>query len=160
MRLKNYDIHCYRGEQFTLDFEVINDDGSPYILAKGLDWVILFTISSVRYPSEEDIVEIYELDLSDVPTFETTQPISIDDFKTAPDENAVYYNGNEYKYYDEGDWIDYKLRITLAFTSEQTKNWLEQRYLYSIKLISKDGNNCTIILEPHNLYVGSDRTEV
>ena len=64
-------------------------------------------------------------------------------------DDAVFYiedkNGNRvYKYYDtntDGNdayigWSNYKCKIVKAFTNEDTKEWIEQSYVYSIQLVS------------------------
>ena len=177
MRLLNFDIHCYRGESFTLDMSIVNDDRSPYVLSNADDWEIHFVISSCRYPQDDDIVTVYKLDLSQMPKFEVTQSLKIDTTDIWPpvehstlndegyDDYSTYYvqgsDGTKHYYmYVSGTYVEYDFPIILHFKSTDTANWIEQRYFYSIKLISKNNENCTILLEPHNLYVHSDRTEV
>jgi hypothetical protein len=86
MEIHNNDIRCYAGESFTLDFDIRNQDGSPYILWSGYDnndeklleqMFILFTISD----DKDNIVKRYWLDcniaygeLDDLfPRFDSTQ---------------------------------------------------------------------------------------
>lgn len=176
MRLKNYDIYCYQGETFSLDFSIINEDGGPYVVSnKMLNAKLLLTISSTRYSQKDDVVERYWLDLTNLPKFYNTTAVKLETFDKLPDgwtaDEAIYYVEDEfgnktYKYYDnEGNWKDYDFRITFGFTSEQTNNWIEQRYLYSIKLVDGEKDlqktlkfeECTIVLEPHNIFVQSDR---
>lgn len=63
-------------------------------------------------------------------------------------DDCVFYveddEGNRtYKYWDDsvvnGDrvgWLNYKCKITKAFSQEDTREWVEQSYTYSIKLVS------------------------
>ncbi len=64
-------------------------------------------------------------------------------------DDAVFYiedkNGNRvYKYYNTNTdsngnyigWSNYECRIVKAFTNEDTREWVEQSYVYSIQLVS------------------------
>lgn len=56
-------------------------------------------------------------------------------------DQCVFYieddNGNRtYKYYDGTSWNDYICKIILPITQQDTKNWIEQSYVYSIQLVS------------------------
>jgi hypothetical protein len=90
MEIHNNDITCYRGESFTLDFDVRNQDGSPFVLWSGYnesgdqllkDPYILFKISSDN-SKDDDIVYKYWLncnklsgELDDLfPRFDITVP--------------------------------------------------------------------------------------
>lgn len=178
MRLKNYDIHCYRGESFTLDFDVVNDDGSPYIVSNQMkDAHILLNISSTKYQQDDNIAERYWINLNEepnkLPKFYTTIPLKLTSFDTIykeeyPDhtaDDAVYYVENDdgsktYKYYDanSGEYKDYSFRVIIPFRTSNTIKWTEQRYYYSILLVDRKSayEDSIVLLEPHDLFVQSE----
>jgi hypothetical protein len=52
------------------------------------------------------------------------------------ERSFVYYNeGEGYKYYDKG-WKNYEFRFIKRFSTEDTKEWNAQNYLYSIQLVA------------------------
>ena len=72
-----------------------------------------------------------------------------DTYVTYVPDDAVFYiedeNGNRvYKYYNTNTdsngsyigWSNYECRIVKAFTNEDTREWIEQSYVYSIQLVS------------------------
>ena len=57
------------------------------------------------------------------------------------DDCVFYVEDNEgnrtYKYWDiSRGWLNYKCKITKAFSQEDTREWAEQSYTYSINLVS------------------------
>lgn len=133
MRMNGFDIYCYRGESFTLDFDIVNNDGSPYILpavqfssASGNErlnyheYYLLISIAPKRNNSYEKVVDRTWLSCNDIPIFKCTVPLEVRSFdegwppyrpdgtKYAEDllEGVYYTNVNgvkTYKYYDEND---------------------------------------------------------
>lgn len=59
--------------------------------------------------------------------------------RTINADDCVFYvtdgENVQYKYYDNG-WKDYVCRLTLPISQDVTKDWIEQSYVYSIKLVS------------------------
>ncbi len=56
---------------------------------------------------------------------------------TGIEDSHVYYNkGEGYKYFDNGEWKDYEFRFVKRFSSDDTRNWTSQNYLYSIQLVA------------------------
>lgn len=70
------------------------------------------------------------------------------------DNYAVFTDGNEYKYWRESDerWIDYECRLVKAFTSQDTKEFIAQNYLYSIQLVFGT-NTRDYLLSLANIYL-------
>lgn len=169
MIMKNFDIYCHRGEVFTLDFNVVNNNGSPYVLGKPNDYdaadkqrhFILISIASNRYEQSGRYVKNIWLDLSQFPKFKHTTILPVKDFGEFPPINpntnakygakgewlsdeAVYYldgvNGRVYKYHDGGSYKNYEFRIVFNFDYNITNEWVEQNYTYSIQLLSGELN--------------------
>lgn len=56
---------------------------------------------------------------------------------TGIEDSHVYYNkGEGYKYFNNGEWKDYEFRFVKRFSSDDTRNWTSQNYLYSIQLVA------------------------
>ena len=150
MRNLNYELIINRNETFTLDFEIVNQDGSPYIVSKYLkNPHVLITISSVNKLSKPYVCN-YWLKLNELPKFEYTQPVEVDDFDNYPfvneDEHltgdvAVFVKTNAdgtkiYKYWKNGEYYDYSFRIVKRFSVEDTSVLTAQNYEYTIKLVT------------------------
>lgn len=158
MKTYNNELSVTRGESFTLDFEVKNPDGSPYIVSSRLlnpHWLI--TVANSRYNQLNRYLLNKWLKVNDL-GFISTNAIKYDgDFadNTYPDtaygdnsgyaNAAVYYNDAGYKYFKftnpgdtahQGMWVDYKApRIIVPYDSDETALWTEQDYLYNIALV-------------------------
>lgn len=54
--------------------------------------------------------------------------------------DAVFYKTNgdktEYKFFNGTSWVTYNCRIIKTFSSSDTIEWVEQNYIYSIRLVS------------------------
>lgn len=160
MRTYNNELAVTRGESFTLDFLIKNPDGSPYIVSSELtnpQWLI--TVANTRYTQTNRYVHNTWLAV-DVLRFHSTTPVKIESFdsNTHPDfeygdaatydNSAVYTDGVLYKYwkYNEpvdaaksGTWVEYEApRLIVPYTSDVTREWTEQEYLYSIALVDSD----------------------
>ena len=65
MKLLGDDIYIQRGETFSLDFEITNEHGDPYMLFKG--WrnpYLAITITAALYEQKGDFRQTYWLDLN------------------------------------------------------------------------------------------------
>lgn len=53
------------------------------------------------------------------------------------ENDTMFYSSkdNSYKYFKDGKYYDYECRLIIPFTSDITKEWVEQNYLYSIDLV-------------------------
>lgn len=141
MQLKGNEMTVSRGETFTIDRTIINRDGSPFVISS--EWnnpYILITVSSSSYNQENRYVLNIWLSLKDIPAFHNT---TILEAKSENDieAGAVYYYNGKYVYLsnikDGNNMLEeYSLRIIYPFTHEITKEWVEQSYLYSIRLVA------------------------
>lgn len=141
MQLKGNEMTVTRGETFTIDRTIVNRDGSPFVISS--EWnnpYILITVSSSSYNQENRYVLNVWLSLKDVPVFHNT---TILEAKTEDDIDfdALYSYNGKYVYLSkvvDGNKIleEYSLRIIYPFTHEITKDWVEQSYLYSIRLVA------------------------
>ena len=203
------DVYIQRGENWSLDFQVTNTKGEPYMLFK--KWrhpYLAITVTAARYSQKGDYRHTWWLDLeqryvennsgelvlSPMKKFISTEALYIEgsDFSAQEvistygvdaggrivlDEtsdfditNYLFYidpdnDGNRvYKYllsYDVSDgaitnetWSDpYDFRIIKSF---DTKEWVEQGYLFDIKVLTGD----TIEESMHDYMLEEDYTGV
>lgn len=177
MKTYRNEITVRRNESFTIDRFIVNRDGSPYVISSELHnpW-FLITVASTNYNQKERYVKNYWLSTEEIPKFLITQiEEKTTDWNALPYPNdntydRVYHHKGEYKYYtnksNEGiTWNDYDCRIVKTFTPEDTSEWVEQSYQYSIRLVSGEFNAneppvkidyFVDILEPTKLTVLSD----
>lgn len=159
MRLRGNEMICHRGETFTIDRSIRNRDGSPFIVSSEYDNpYLLITVSSTRYDVPNRYCANWWLDLTNLPRFLYTRPKQITSFNVTqvideePGEYLYYvdeYGKREYKYFDENnEWHDYDFRIVHHFTNPVTREWVEQSYVYSIRLVA--GQSMQSYIE--NLY--------
>lgn len=106
MRLKGTDLTVYTGEQFTLDFIVRNEDGTPYVIpSQYTDPYILLTVTSSNYQqvgryrremwlSCKNYPKFFE---TDIKTFANINSFNIDNEPVAT-AYRLYKIGTEYKY--------------------------------------------------------------
>lgn len=159
-----------RGETFTIDRTVVNRDGSPFIVSSEYENpYILISVASTKYNQQNRYLVNWWLSLDDLlsqdgskgmmPRFPNTRVKEINSINNtseyANDEpmEFVYHDKQtgEYKYlkeYNVGEtalFEDYEFRIIHSFTHDITKDWVEQSYVYSIRLVAgtKSDNNST-----------------
>ena len=67
MKILGNEIYIQRGENWTIDFEVKNDDGDPYMILKSIQKnpYIAITVTAARYEQQGDFRKTYWLDLTD-----------------------------------------------------------------------------------------------
>lgn len=151
MILNGNEMTVYRGETFTIDRTIVNRDNSPFIVSSEYNNpYILLTITSTKYNQENRYLANWWLDLTDLPRFPNTVVKEISSVNSASeyadDEpmQFVYHDNKTGKYqylkeYNVGEdalFEDYEFRIIHAFTHDITKDWVEQTYLYSIRLVA------------------------
>ena len=185
MRTLGNEIYLQRGEIWSLDFEVTNGKGDPFMLFK--EWknpYLVITVSAARYEQKGDFRKSWWLDLNNrwveqeggtfdiVPMkrfietnalyienhdiaeiLETYTKITANGDLTLPFDitNYLFFDDNNadnkrtYKYVkdyvvEEGnivseEWEEYNFRIIKQFN---TKDWVEQNYLFDIKILAGD----------------------
>lgn len=178
----NNEIEIYRGEQFTLDFTVVNSDNSPFILSDQYENpYLVITFSSTRQAQDGKFVLNEWLDLSNMPSFYVTQalPALYDDLfgndtlypprdpegiQYSDEETAVYFcmqnDEVKYRYYDPNvqAYKDYNMRIQVPFSAQDTEIFTERNYEYGISL--KCGNTIDeYIADLYTKYVKPIRAE-
>jgi hypothetical protein len=146
MKLRGKEIIVHRGETFTLDMNIKNRDGSPFIIDKTIiNPYLLISVSSSKYSQSNRYLSNWWLDLSHIKKFSSTIPVKIDEFaqdRLAADEGDgehtyVYTDGKgNYKYWDGSNFIDYSLRVVKAFVYNETKEWVSRSYDYSVTFIA------------------------
>ena len=144
-----------RGEPFTLDFNVTNEDGSPYVLGNLLNPYLLITIASSKYKQDNRLIKKLWIPLTGYKKFKNTQivpAIEFDQFPPInPNTNLLYTDdyyenvfsandeeGERYVYYDmdEMKYVDYEFRVIVAIDRTITSELVDQEYTYSVKLLS------------------------
>lgn len=159
MRLFGNDIYVQSGERFSLDFEVTNEKGDPYMLFnKWENPYLAITIASARYEQPGDFRRTYWLDLVNFKRFISTEALPVTAFSIADvisaypnikDEAAndfdvtnylfsVSDNGKKtYKHVERDGtaevWTEYAFRIVKHFT---TRDMIEQSYLLDMKVLA------------------------
>lgn len=146
MKLRGKEIIVHRGETFTLDMNIKNRDGSPFIIDSAIvNPYLLISVASSKYSQSKRYLSNWWLDLSNIDKFSSTIPVKISDFRQdllASDEgvnNYLYTDGKgTYKYWDSTSktFKEYSFRVTKAFTYDITKEWVSRSYDYSITFIA------------------------
>lgn len=150
MTLKGNEMVVHRGETFTIDRLVQNRDGSPFIISsKYKNPYLLLTVTSAKYSQENRYLANWWLSLKDMPRFPNTivkDVTNLNHMSQYMDDSPMEYvyhdlSTGEYKYmkeYNVGEvaiFEPYECRILHHFTHDITKNWVEQSYSYSIRLV-------------------------
>ena len=93
MRSSNAELTIYRNENFTIDRTLVNKDGSPFLISKGLpNPYLLITINSSKYKQNNQNKINYFLPLIDFPRFNFTNVVPITDLKNV-DGEELYPDG-------------------------------------------------------------------
>lgn len=175
MKTLGNDKYIQRGETWSLDFQVTNEKGDPFMLLK--EWLnpyLAITVTAARYAQLGDFRKTWWLDMSQryveqfdgsyllvpVKKFTSTEAlyvsehtieavlaayeqIVLDNESLFDIKNFLFYtdplmDGNRvYKYVDMYTedtevWEEYSFRIIKNF---DTRDWVEQTYLYDIKVL-------------------------
>lgn len=148
MILYNNEITVHRGESFTLERSVVNQDGSPYIVSSAeKNPYIAITVAAARYDQTGRYEHTWWLSLKDFPRFKHTIVKDIDNYDgQSPDAaNDYLYNVNgDYRYWDGSKYVPYAFSFVKMFDTDTTNEWVEQNYLYDIKHVY--GNNTRDLL--------------
>lgn len=106
MRMVGNEVYIQRGENFTLDFQVADELGNPFVVYN--EWrhpYLAITITAARYPQDGDMRRTYWLDLSkrwvadvngtlteeNLKSFVSTQPLYMPTYPFTVEDIAAYY---------------------------------------------------------------------
>ena len=94
MKTNGNEITVFRGEEFTIHKEIVNRDGSPFIVSDSLKnpcWLI--SVANTLRPQEGRVVRNYYLPINR--SFQLTVPFNIKDVKTSPNGDVSMYESFE-----------------------------------------------------------------
>lgn len=158
-------IQVERGESWSYDVYFQNRDGSPFIVSSQLqNAYILVTVASSKYTQNGRYIANFWNKVSDgYPTFYSTQVFELtgETIPTPQDgldgdtkaiilslaDKGVDYsnfcvykwvdaNGEaQYKYWNGVEYEDYDFHFVQAFPTDITQEWIEQSYVFAIKLL-------------------------
>ena len=170
MRMYGNDIEIVRGESFTIDKLLVNEDGSPYIvgnlnnpkwriivndaeygkavLAYELDVFKKFTYSipikltDLGYKSFDDVKSLTVVDGTSYVGF---AQVSGETIGYEPDD-AVFYINDDYRYWDKNSngWKKYECSIIKSFLSVHT-DLPPKTYYWGILLVDDSGTILNIL---------------
>lgn len=167
MRVYADRIQVERGEEWTYDVYFRNRDGSPYIVSNQLtNPYILVTIASSKYTQNGRYIANFWNNVTEAyKTFYCTQPIELSGTTMPTPANglspeiqaditaknqtystyAVYKwvdpNGvAQYKYWTGTTYEDYDFHFVMTFPTDITNEWIEQNYVFGIKLVGGIAN--------------------
>lgn len=148
MKMLGDKIVIQRGETFTYRKEVVEQDGSPFVLPKLTNPYLLISITSDRYFQGKRISYNYYIDLSTYPQFDEPYPLFFPD-NVLPDEipeghaadYAVWYlitdsGEREYYYWNNDQFEIYSFAIEKTFNAYDTFKWTDRLYTYEIRIVS------------------------
>ena len=156
MIIKGNDMIVQRGETFTIDRSIVNNDGSPFVVSSAYNNpYLLLTVSSTKYNQQNRYTVNWWLNLNEMydengnliklPRFNSTRIKTIPNVQDTvnfddPPLEYLYYDKSENRYvYFEDDiytFKEYDFRFIHHFIHNITKDWIEQNYVYSIRLVS------------------------
>lgn len=128
MKLLGDDVYIQRGETWSLDFDVTNKKGDPYMLLK--NWrnpYLAITVTAARYEQEGDFRRTYWLDLSKKWQELQDGSMQLVPFKKFISTEALSLPNNSFSILDAIDWYGTANggKIVLDETSDfDIKNYL------------------------------------
>lgn len=163
MRVYADRIQVERGESWSYDVYFQNRDGSPFIVSSQLqNAYILVTVASSKYTQNGRYIANFWNKVSDGhPTFYSTQVFELTGETMPTPENGLspeiqadiaakgctFSNYCVYKWVDANGvaqykrWTgtayeDYDFHFVITFPTDITLEWIEQNYVFGIKLLS------------------------
>ena len=92
MRMNGNEITIQRGEAFTIDKVLINEDGSPYIVPYDIyDARLVLRISNSKYQTDKRYVKEYTI--RDFERLETEMTVNLKEILSSPSGEPCYPNG-------------------------------------------------------------------
>ncbi len=146
-------LYITRGETFVLGRSVCKSNGyTPYVLSSNVqNPYIVITVQSDNFKADGSYKHTFWLDISDYLRFTitnvvplTTALLSNSDIGCGTAQYCVYEVPDDnqdsgYAYYYSADGknlTEYEgFNFKKVFTAQETSEWIEQQYLYNIKLI-------------------------
>lgn len=143
MKIIGNKIIITRGEQFSLQFDIRDREGAPYVPLVDPDdseSYVEITVASALYPQAERYKRRYWINQDNTIKFQSKDIVIKPSQNPSSAYQNVYYEVNEdgsreYFYWNGTSYVDYDFVIYNDFPSTDTQDWLEQRYLYEIKYI-------------------------
>lgn len=144
MQINGTDISVHRGEMFSIDYVLVNRNGTPYIFPKSntiTNPYFLITVASTKYYQDGRYLKNWWLKIPESMLFENTNPVPKPNGQPTVSPNAaVYYSTNEsgevvYERWNGSSFEPYMCRIVKTFTTEETLEWTAQSYVYSISYV-------------------------
>lgn len=157
MFLKGMDVRVKRGETFTLEFEVLNNDGTPHILYKEfINPYICIALRSNAYTQSGEVIRNYWLPLNNIPNFEITEylPIAsntqyppneyadsswaIAEAERPTGQMAVFVYNGDYVYYNINtqSYEPYNFVVSKVFVPSDTQDLTDINYVYDVYICS------------------------
>lgn len=141
IRITNKEIHIPRGDTATLQFEILNKKGEPYIMPKDMvNPAIIFAVSkktaSLRLTDELLIAKYF-------PIYKYQDNYQFNDNILPESEdkgqkNQVFAaNDGTFYYYPQNstDKVPYRFVITVQFTPDDTNRLVNNTYRYNVMLV-------------------------
>lgn len=97
MKILGDDVYIQRGENWSLDFEVTTEDGTPYTILK--EWknpFLAISVTAARYSQEGDYRHTWWLDLSQRYVEQNDGTLEIEPLKKFISTEALYLEGDDF----------------------------------------------------------------
>lgn len=161
-------IKAYRGETFTIDKVIRNQDGTPFVISNELQNPhFLISVSNTKYSQENRFVRNYWLSLEDFPKFTMTRPLdtkyienwsrdlvpTIADGDVELDDAAYLFIGMSACHIDGGsyDLVNDMVNETTANISGNFK-WNYPYGMFFATILTQQNNNVENINIPVKLF--------
>ena len=166
MKWYGNDIYCKRGEVFSLDCSIVNDDGTPFRISTLLENAfLLITVASTVY--KEDGRYLYRgwVNLADFPKVDDMTILDVDKLPEGNDlirNRLLRYDGKYYIYNDnDAKYVEYGFRLVHTFDRTITKDWIDRTYSCELSILSGTLNEAyEQALKDGVQYVGVPITDV
>lgn len=162
MRIYRDRIEVERGETWTYDVDIVNNDGSPFVISnKFVNPYFLLTVSYTKYSMHGRYLKNYWCPVDDTYLrFYVTTPIELANQTMSPSQAltgalleqytrhingggtesnfAIYKINGNYYYWNGTSYEEYITPFTITFPYSDTITWIEQEYEFAMKFV--DGN--------------------
>lgn len=166
MKILGNDVYIQRGETWSLDFDVIGEDGEPYMIMK--EWknpYLAITVTSARYEQYKDFRKTYWLDLSNrfveqadgsmvlapIKKFISTEALYLGLFSIK--EAIVYYGAKAGGKIVLDSTSDFDITNFLFFTDEGSDNKKVYKYVKEYTVDEESGDIIDEVWEEYNFRI-------